>query len=127
MPIQNSTTIMDTLYVHDRIEISSHRLRLAEVDNEGCMSISNTDTDTTYEGKNVSIYGYDSAALNSAKSVNITSGGDNVNIRAHNSIRLAGKSIKLPDSRTIYGTEDPNDLNLHDVEEGTIYFKLISD
>ena len=57
--------------------------------------------------------------------INLVANGDKVNIKAKNCVYLNTPRLKVRNSRSIYGTTEPSELGLTDVEEGTIYFRLL--
>ena len=126
MPIQESTTIVGDLFIQGKLDLTKANLPIAEVDEDKQLNISSTSTDTTYQGKMTRVFGTDGLILDSTDDVVIHSEIGDVNING-DTIRLNCDRFRLPNSRAMYGTEDPNELGLHNVEEGTLYFKLVND
>ena len=50
-----------------------------------------------------------------------------INLTTDNTLNLNSNRIKLRNSKTIYGTQDPNDMDLSDIDEGTLYFRVLND
>ena len=56
--------------------------------------------------------------------IDITANSD-LNLYADGFVFLGGTKLKVNDSLSIYGTEEPNNTVVPNPEEGTLYFRLL--
>ena len=128
MAFLNNTFINGTLTTKDKYEIGENdRYNLAELhDERKTLSIGSADINMDIKSNDYDTNVTGNYSINSEKSVSIDSSKD-ISLHSKAAIKLSGDRLVLGKSNAIYGVEDPNDLDLHDIEEGTVYFRLVSD
>lgn len=122
MAFIGDTYIQGSLLVKDSISISDDDLNLAIVEKDA-MTIGSFKLSTRLVGNPIVIES-PNIAIGATESINITS-LNSLSLYTDGKLGISSKAIVLPE--TLYGIEDPNDLNLTNVSEGTIYFKLAED
>ena len=52
---------------------------------------------------------------------------NNMTLESNKTLMLSANRIVLQNHGNLYGTEDPNDMDLSDIKEGTLYFRILED
>jgi len=113
--------------VKDGYSISENQYHLASIENDDTLNIGDMGLNTETDGINITLNATNKTDIVSQEKVTIESVNNNVSIKNDNYLDIDTKRIRLRPKSEMYGTADPNDLDLHDVEEGTLYFKLVND
>ena len=125
MATLDSTMIHGSLNIKDKITITEDEIDLI-LPKEDRLQICNEKENLDIYSKNLNINSNGTLDINSSKDFLLHS-LQNIRILADKTLDISANRIKLNNTLgTLYGTEDPNDLDLSNIDEGTLYFRVLN-
>jgi len=125
MGMLNDVSIYGSLNVKDKITITEDDIDFVFNNNDNIF-FGDEAYNLKIQSKKFEVDSKDDVKIYTDKDYELISEQD-INLTTDNIINLNSNRIKLRNSRTIYGTQDPNDMDLSDIDEGTLYFRVLND
>ena len=124
MAFLSKTYIDGPLLVKDSIALTPEDIHIASID-KGSIVLGSKDHQLNIQSKDLEITSKGGITTSAGGGI-ILSAKEDLNLSTDDALVFHAKTLVLQNTsdNCLYGIADPNDLNLPNVAEGTLYFKL---
>ena len=124
MAFLSKTYVDGPLLVKDSIALTPEDIHIASID-KGSIVLGSNDHSLNIQSKDLEITSKGEIVTSADRGI-VLSAREDLNLSTDDALVFHAKTLVLQNTsdNCLYGIADPNDLNLQNVAEGTLYFKL---
>ena len=124
MAFLSKTYVDGPLLVKDSIALTTEDIHIASID-KGSIVLGSKDHSLNIQSKDLEITSKGEIVASADRGI-VLSAREDLNLSTDDALVFHAKTLVLQNTsdNCLYGIADPNDLNLPNVAEGTLYFKL---